>query len=151
MHGKPLSRSHHDRLRTCLGVIVHRWPCALCDTHHANDRTTRPLRRGWGTGEARVAISSLPLAFFFLFRFSSARPGEAQARSSGSTGKKFRFRAPHPRFFFIKLGTPSFLRQKCAKSISEKGAIICESFTRKPRRNELFWAFLERRGKTRES
>ena len=33
----------------------------------------------------------------------------------------------------------------------EKGAIICESFTRKPRRNELFLYFRERRGKTRGS
>ena len=44
-----------------------------------------------------------------------------------------------------------FFTSKVRKSISEKGVIICESFTRKPRRNELFWAFLERRGKTRES
>ena len=36
--------------------------------------------------------------------------------------------------------------------MSLKGVIICGSFTRKPRRNELFWllGFLERRGKTRD-
>ena len=36
------------------------------------------------------------------------------------------------------IGTPSFLRQKCAKPISPQGAIKSEPLTRKPRRNELF-------------
>ena len=48
-------------------------------------------------------------------------------------------------------GHTKFFTSKVRQSIFEKGVIICESFTRKPRRNELFWAFLERRGKTRES
>ena len=43
-----------------------------------------------------------------------------------------------------------FFTSKVRQSIFEKGVIICESFTRKPRRNELFRAFLERHGKTRD-
>ena len=47
-----------------------------------------------------------------------------------------------------KAPTPSFLRQKCASQFFEKGAVICESFTRNPRRSELFLYFRERHGKT---
>ena len=42
-----------------------------------------------------------------------------------------RFAMVHTNFFTSKVRQPIF----------EKGVIICESFTRKPRRNELFWAF----------
>ena len=35
----------------------------------------------------------------------------------------------------------NFFRKKCAKPISLQGAIQSESFTRKPRRNELFHLF----------
>ena len=37
--------------------------------------------------------------------------------------------------------TPIFFRQKCAKSTLLLDAIQSESFTRNPRRNELFWLF----------
>ena len=50
-------------------------------------------------------------------------------------------------------GLPShtkFFTSKVRQSIFEKGVIICESFTRKPRRNELFLYFRERHGKTRD-
>ena len=43
-----------------------------------------------------------------------------------------------------------FFTSKVRQSVFKMGVIICESFTRKPRRNELFWAFRKRRGKTRD-
>ena len=50
-----------------------------------------------------------------------------------------------------RTNTPSFLRQLCAKPISLQGAIQSESFTRKPRRKELFRHFRKRHGKSRDS
>ena len=68
----------------------------------------------------------------------------------GSFGPPYLLRKPHGLQGRNK-HTTTFFTSKVRQSILfEKGAKICESFTRKPRRNELFLYFRERHGKTRD-
>ena len=81
-------------------------------------------------------------------RVGAKRPAHGKHRPAGSDGKFWRNQragcwqsGPYAVLMMVFVsyhGTPSFFRQKCAKSMPLQGAIQSEFFTRKPRRNELF-------------